>query len=139
MSSSNSTWTILVYSDDPKVRERITTAVGRRPASDVGQIEYVAAATEPEVIAVVDAGGIDLCIFDGEAWPAGGLGISRQLKNEITKCPAIVVVVARRADRWLATWSQADAVLSHPLDALEAAATVADLLRGRPARQPAGR
>lgn len=139
MSSSSQTWTVLVYSEAPLVRERVKTAVGRRPAGDVGQIEYVDAASENEVIALVDSGGVDLCILDGEAWPAGGLGISRQLKNEITRCPAIVVTVARRADRWLAAWSQCDAVLSHPLDAFEAAATVAELLRGKAARVPTGR
>jgi hypothetical protein len=40
-----------------------------------------------------------------------------------------VVTVRRRDDRWLATWSQADAVLVHPLDPLTAAETVADVLR----------
>jgi len=136
MSSSSQTWTVLVYSEDPQVRERVKMGVGRRPAGDVGRIEYVDAVADDEVVALVDAGGIDLCILDGEAWPAGGLGISRQLKNEIARCPAIVVTVARRADRWLAAWSQCDAVLSHPLDALDAAATVAELLRGLATRAP---
>ena len=40
----------------------------------------------------------------------------------------------RRDDRWLATWSQADAVLVHPLDPLTAAETVADVLRRSPRR-----
>jgi len=50
---------------------------------------------------------------------------------EITDCPPIVVSVRRKDDRWLATWSQADAVLVHPLDPLTAAETVADVLRAR--------
>ena len=131
--------TVLVYSDDEAVRERIELAVGRRPASDVGRLEYVEAATEPDVIATVDAGGVDLCILDGEAWPAGGMGISRQLKNEIADCPAIIVVLGRRDDRWLATWSQCDATLAHPLDAVEAADVVADVLRRRAGRLPTAR
>ncbi len=139
MSSSSQTWTVLVHSDDSAVRERVKLAVGRRPAGDVGRITYVDAATEADVIARVDEGGIDLCIFDGEAWPAGGLGLSRQLKNEIIPCPPIIVIVARRDDRWLAAWSQCDAVLSHPLDAFEAAAAVADILRGLASRVPTGR
>jgi hypothetical protein len=57
------------------------------------------------------------------------MGVSRQLKNEIDDCPPIIVTVRRRDDRWLATWSQADAVLVHPLDPLTAAETVADVLR----------
>lgn len=139
MSSASQSWTVLVHSDDAAVRDRVKMAVGNRPAGAAGRVEYVDAATDAEVISLVDAGGIDLCIFDGEAWPAGGLGLSRQLKNEISQCPPIIVIVARHADRWLAAWSQCDAVLSHPLDAFEAAATVADLLRGLSARVPAGR
>ena len=65
-----------------------------------------------------------------EAQPTGGMGLSRQLKDEITNCPPIVVAVRRKDDRWLATWSQADAVLVHPLDPLAAAETVAEVLRG---------
>jgi DNA-binding response OmpR family regulator len=137
MSSSTQTWTVLVYSEDPQVRERIRTAVGRRPAGDVGRIEYDEAATADEVVTRVDRGGVDLCILDGEAWPAGGLGICRQLKHEIADCPLMLVIVGREADRWLASWSQCDGVLVHPLDPVAAAETVAGLLREAD-RQPAG-
>jgi DNA-binding response OmpR family regulator len=80
----------------------------------------------------MDAGRVDLAILDGEAQPTGGIGLTRQLKNEITDCPPIVVAVRRKDDRWLATWSQADAVLVHPLDPLTAAETVAGVLRAHP-------
>ncbi|WP_030103839.1 hypothetical protein, partial [Actinoalloteichus caeruleus] len=107
---------VLVFSHRPEVRDAIMTAVGRRPAPDLGRVRYVEAATIDEVVSVVDEGGADLLILDGEAQPTGGMGISRQLKNEIAACPPVVIVVRRRDDRWLATWSQADAVLVHPLD-----------------------
>jgi DNA-binding response OmpR family regulator len=79
----------------------------------------------------MDGGEIDLAILDGEAQPTGGIGLSRQLKNEISDCPPIVIAVRRKDDRWLATWSQADAVIVHPLDPLTAAETVADVLRSK--------
>ena len=120
---------ILVFSHRPEVRETIITAVGRRPAADVGRVVYEEVGTVAEVLMAMDAGGIDLAILDGEAQPTGGLGLCRQLKNEIDDCPPIVVAVRRKDDRWLATWSQADAVLVHPLDPLTAAETVADVLR----------
>ncbi len=104
-------------------------AVGRRPAPDLPRVRFVEAGGVAEVLAAVDAGGVDLAILDGEAQPTGGMGLSRQLKNEITDCPPIIVAVRRRDDRWLATWSQADAVLVQPLDPLAAAETVADVLR----------
>ena len=132
------TSTVLVFSHRPEVREAIINAIGRRPAPDVGRVRFLEAAGIAEVLAAADAGQVDLAILDGEAQPTGGMGVSRQLKNEIDDCPPIVVTVRRRDDRWLATWSQADAVLVHPLDPLTAAETVADVLRrtrgGLPAR-----
>jgi DNA-binding response OmpR family regulator len=125
----STTTTVLVFSHRPEVREAITMAVGRRPAPDLPRVRYIEAGGVAEVLAAVDAGGVDLAILDGEAQPTGGMGLSRQLKNEITDCPPIIVAVRRRDDRWLATWSQADAVLVHPLDPLAAAETVADVLR----------
>ena len=38
----------------------------------------------------------------------GGLGLARQLKNEIFDCPPIIVLTGRPQDSWLAAWSQAD-------------------------------
>ncbi|MFB9689562.1 hypothetical protein [Amycolatopsis plumensis] len=122
---------VLVFSHKPEVREAIVNAVGRRPAADLARVEYVEAAGIADVLAEVDEGNVDLAILDGEAQPTGGIGLCRQLKSEITDCPPIVVAVRRRDDRWLATWSQADAVLVHPLDPLTAAETVADVLRAR--------
>jgi DNA-binding response OmpR family regulator len=122
--------TVLVFSHRPQVRESIVTAVGRRPAPDIGRVRFMEADTVAEVLAAMDSGQVDLAILDGEAQPTGGMGLSRQLKNEIADCPPIVVAVQRRDDRWLATWSQADAVLVHPLDPLVAAETVAEVLRG---------
>ena len=121
--------TVLVFSHRPEVREGIITAVGRRPAPGLGRIDYLEVGGIANVLAHLDAGGVDLAILDGEAQPTGGMGLSRQLKNEIDDCPPIVVSVRRRDDRWLATWSQADAVLVHPLDPLVAAETVAGVLR----------
>ncbi|HVX45804.1 MAG TPA: hypothetical protein VHC49_18080 [Mycobacteriales bacterium] len=126
------THNVLVFSHDPQVRERIRFAVGRRPAADLGRIEYIECERDTDLIGQVDAGGIDLMILDAEAQPTGGMGICRQLKHELDHCPPVCLVIARRDDRWLATWSQADAVITHPLDAVTAAATVAEVLR-RPA------
>jgi DNA-binding response OmpR family regulator len=104
-------------------------AVGRRPAADVPRITWIECATEPAVIATVDAGGVDVVILDGEAVPAGGMGVCRQLKDEIYQCPPILVLTGRVQDGWLAAWSRADAVVSHPLDPVTVAAAVAGLLR----------
>jgi DNA-binding response OmpR family regulator len=122
---------ILVFSHRATVRESIVNAIGRRPSSDLARVEYVEVEGVGDVLSEMDGGRIDLAILDGEAQPTGGIGLTRQLKNEITDCPPIVVAVRRKDDRWLATWSQADAVLVHPLDPLTAAETVAEVLRAR--------
>jgi DNA-binding response OmpR family regulator len=127
----DATRTVLVYSDDRGVREQVRRALGRRPAPGLPRLEYVECATEPAVIARMDAGGIDLAILDGEAVPAGGMGICRQLKDEIYRCPPVLVLIGRPHDAWLATWSRADAAVSHPLDPAELAAAAARLLGAR--------
>jgi len=123
--------TVIVFSQDPAVREQVRTAVGRRPAADLGRIDWVECATGAEVVARIDAGGVDVAILDGEAQPTGGMGICRQLKHEIEDCPAICVLLGRRDDRWLATWALADATIASPPDPVVAAETVAQLLRDR--------
>ena len=125
------TSTVLVFSHRPEVREAIISAVGRRPAPDVGRVRYLEAAGIAEVLAAADAGTVDLAILDGEAQPTGGMGICRQLKYEIEDCPAVCILLGRRDDRWLATWALADATLERPVDPTAAAETVAQLLRDR--------
>ena len=125
------TLSVLVYSDDRSTREQVRRALGRRPAAGMPLLEYVECATEPAVIARMDAGGVDLAILDGEAVPAGGMGVCRQLKDEIYRCPPVLVLIGRAQDAWLATWSRADAAVSHPLDPVELAAAAAGLLAAR--------
>lgn len=120
---------VLVFSHRPEVREAITTAIGRRPAPDLGRVHYIEADNVADVLQELDAGRIGLAILDGEAQPTGGMGVCRQVKNELADCPPVVVAVRRKDDRWLSTWSQADAVLVHPLEPLAAAETVAEVLR----------
>ena len=120
---------VLVYSDDSSTRSAVLLALGRRPHPDLPELDYVECATEPAVIATMDAGSVDLAILDGEAVPAGGLGICRQLKDEIYRCPPILVLIGRVDDRWLATWSRADAALPHPIDPLALAQVVTRLLK----------
>ena len=128
--------TVLVYSHRPEVRQAVRTAVGRRPASDVGPLTWVECETGDEVITAVDLGGIDLCILDGEAQPTGGLALSRQMKEEVLDPPALCVLIARQPDRWLAHWSMADGTLPFPIDPLTAPGVVADLLREHADRPP---
>jgi DNA-binding response OmpR family regulator len=123
--------TVLIYSNSADLRAQVRTAVGRRPAPDMGRIEWVECATNAEVVAQMDEGALDLVIVDGEAQPTGGMGLARQFKYEIDDCPPVVVLIARPQDGWLASWSLADAVIHMPLDPIEAAEVVAEQIRRR--------
>jgi hypothetical protein len=109
----------------------VILALGRRPHPDLPPLEYVEVATEPVVIQQMDGGEIALAILDGEAVPAGGMGIAKQLKDEIFRCPPIVVLTGRPQDAWLATWSRAEAAVPHPIDPLQLAEAVIRLVASR--------
>ena len=140
--SSARTHRVVLYSDDPAVRDGVRVAVGRRPSGALGRLEWVECTTGPQVLKAVDAGGIDLVVLDGEAWPTGGLGLAKQLKDELKDCPPTLVLVARRDDAWLGRWSLADAVLPQPIDAPDLTAAVVALLGqradGLPVRRAVG-
>ncbi len=120
---------ILVYSDNPRTREQVRLALGTRLHPDLPDLEYLDVATGPMVIRQMDAGGFDLAILDGEASPVGGMGIAKQLKDEIYECPPILVLTGRPQDAWLATWSRAEAAVPHPIDPIVLGRTVLGLLR----------
>jgi len=126
---STVTLRILVYSNNVKTREDVMRALGKHLHPDLPELSYVEVATGPMVIQQMDAGGIDLAILDGEATPTGGMGIAKQLKDELAVCPPILVLTGRPDDAWLATWSRAEASVSHPVDPIVLGRTVLGLLR----------
>ena len=125
---------IIVYSDDSSVRAAIVAALGKRTAADLPVHQIEEFATAPALRAFVDrkstSGDLraDLFILDGEAVPEGGMGVARQLKDEIFNCPPVLLITGRREDAWLAAWSRAEASVIHSIDPFTLANTVADLL-----------
>jgi len=126
---------VLVYSDDATTRATVILALGKRPHPDLPELEYIEVATGPVVIQHLDAGNIDLAILDGEAVPVGGMGIAKQLKDEIDPCPPILVLTGRPDDAWLANWSRAEAAVPQPIDPIRLGVEVVALLRRRVASQ----
>ncbi|MEW2525864.1 hypothetical protein [Streptomyces sp. NPDC047071] len=127
------TATVLIYSDDASTREQVRLAAGRRPAADVPEVRFVECATLPAVLKELDHGGIDVCVLDGEAVPAGGMGVCRQIKDEVFQAPPVLLLMGRPQDAWLATWSRAEAAVTLPVEPVEFAAALASLLRSRAA------
>lgn len=120
---------ILVYSDNARTREKVRSALGKRVHPDLPELSYLDVATGPVVVTTIDEGGIDLAILDGEATPTGGMGLAKQLKDEVDVCPPILVLTGRPDDAWLASWSRAEAAVPHPIDPIALGEAVAGLLR----------
>lgn len=131
MGATTSRKKILVYSDDSTVRAAIVSALGKKVSSDLPEHDISEFATADALRMVVDGApfGIDLIILDGEAVPEGGMGVSRQLKDEVFQCPPVLLITARPDDAWLAAWSRADASVLSPIDPFTFANVAAGLLR----------
>ena len=113
------------------MRVRVQRILGRRPDSKIAPLDFVETATVAAAIRAIASGSIDLAVLDGEATPYGGLGLAKQLKDELLQYLPVVVITARPDDAWLARWARVDAAVSHPVDAVELRAVVLPLLRGR--------
>lgn len=119
---------IVLYSDDVDVRAQVRLAIGPRLEHGAPEIDWVETATPAAVVSTTEAGGVDLLILDGEADKLGGMGLGRQLKEEIYRCPPVLVLTGRPQDAWLASWSNADATVSRPLDPRALHTAVVELL-----------
>ena len=128
---------VVIYSHDSAVRAAIISALGRKIAADLPTHEVLEFATAPALRSFVDrpdlAGNFkaDLFILDGEAVPEGGMGVARQLKDEVFNCPPVLVITGRIQDNWLAAWSKADDAILHPIDPFTLASKVAALLQDK--------
>lgn len=116
---------VLLYSDDRNVREQVRFAVGERSSGRL--VQWTEVATHPMVFSHLDNSTFDLVVLDGEAAKSGGMGICRQIRNEYYHSPKALLLVGRQADAWLATWSEADAAVSHPLDPFQVKAAFDEL------------
>jgi len=119
---------VLLYSDDSDTRAQVLLAVGPRLTRGAPAIDWVHTATHAAVLEHADAGGFDLFVLDGEAAKSGGMGLCRQLKDELFECPPVLELTGRPEDAWLASWSLADGVIAQPFDPIELQSIVARLL-----------
>ncbi|ALE19393.1 hypothetical protein [Lawsonella clevelandensis] len=128
--SSSPVLRIAVYSDRPQLREDVHSAFGTSSISaDLPPVELVDFATGPALIRALHNQEIDLCLLDGEAAPLGGMGLSYQINAEVEDHPPLLVLLQRRDDAWLSTWSKADAVYLLPVDPIDLPLAAANLLR----------
>lgn len=124
---------ILLYSDDVDTRAQVRLGVGRRLGRGEPDIRWSEVATPQAALEQAETGTYDLLVLDGEAAKVGGMALARQVKDEVFRCPPVLVLTGRPQDAWLAAWSDADAVVSQPLDPVELHDAVVGLLARSPA------
>ena len=127
--SSSTVLRIAVYSDRPQLREDVHSAFGTSISADLPPVELVDFSTGPALMRALNYKESDLCLLDGEAAPFGGMGLSYQINAEVEDHPPLLVLLQRRDDAWLSTWSKADAVYLLPVDPIDLPLAAANLLR----------
>lgn len=121
---------IALYSDDSTVRASVISALGKQLDPTLATHEIKEFATADALRLYVDSKKqVDLFVLDGEAVPEGGMGVGRQLKDEVFNCPPVLLITGRVQDNWLAAWSKAEATVTHPIDPFTIAAKCAALLK----------
>jgi len=79
--------------------------------------------------------GYDLVIADETTEPFGAFGLARELKI-LPYPPAVIVLLERPQDTWLAKWSGADRWLTQPIDPFELVRAAREVLAELQARGP---
>ena len=121
---------IALYSDDSSVRASVISALGKQLDPTLAVHEVKEFATADALRLYVDSKKqVDLFVLDGEAVPEGGMGVARQLKDEVFNCPPVLLITGRAQDNWLAAWSKAEGTVTHPIDPFTIAAKCAALLK----------
>jgi DNA-binding response OmpR family regulator len=112
--SSRELMALAVRSIERRIGERIEFSEARDGAAGI----RVARRTEPDAI-----------VAEEIASRAGAFALSMDLRNQDRPYPgAIVVLLERKHDAWLAKWSGADAWFVKPVDPFELADTVLELV-----------
>jgi DNA-binding response OmpR family regulator len=78
---------------------------------------------------------VDLVVADESSEPFGAFGLARDLKV-LPFPPAVIVLLERPQDVWLAKWSGADRWLTQQIDPFELGATAREVLAEREGSGP---
>ncbi len=120
--------TVLVVSDLPALRAELRTML------EGPELSIEDAESGPEAIDLVKQGGVDLVIVDLQVGSMGAMAIAMELRNEesygAADPVAVLMLLDRRADVFLARRSGVEGFVVKPLDPQRIRAAVRALLRG---------
>lgn len=104
---------VILASDDPRVRAWLQMALG----PDWRTLE---ASNGLEARSLAAGESTDLVIADETMAPYGAFGLCRDLKI-LPRPPAVLIILERAQDAWLAGWAGADRWLVRPVEPFEVA------------------
>jgi DNA-binding response OmpR family regulator len=119
---------VLLMSPDPASRQLMALTVGSIERRLGTPIEFLEASDGVRAIQLARREAPDVIVADEIASRAGAFAIAMDLRNQQHPFEgAIVVLLDRRQDAWLAKWSGADAWFVKPVDPFELADRVLEL------------
>jgi DNA-binding response OmpR family regulator len=126
----------LIISADPDLREQLRVAVRSAERQTEEPWRPLEATNGIEGMRIAWREMPDLVVADEIASGAGAFAVARDLKGAAEPFPgAVIIVLARKQDEWLARWSGADAWVTKPVDPFLLADKVLEVLRLRVPRK----
>jgi DNA-binding response OmpR family regulator len=119
---------VLVVSEDAAERQRVTSALSLHHDAEIIEFDSGEDARTQLIDGDVTA---DVLVLDGDLQPRGGFALLYDLHARAdlaeTALPVAVVLTGRDQDRFLVTWSKADAAVAKPVDPFELSRVVGEL------------
>jgi DNA-binding response OmpR family regulator len=122
---------VLLVSPDPRSRELMALAVAGIERRLRAPIEFLEAVDGEQGTRVAFRERPDAVVADEIASRAGAFALAKELRGAQEPYPgAIVILLDRRQDAWLARWAGADAWFVKPVDAFQLADRLLELVGG---------
>jgi DNA-binding response OmpR family regulator len=120
---------VLLVSPEPESRELMALAVAGIERRLGVPLEFLEASNGERGVAVAVRERPDAVVADEIASRAGAFSLAKDLRGALDPYPgAIVILLERRQDAWLARWSGADAWFVKPVDPFELADRLLELV-----------
>jgi DNA-binding response OmpR family regulator len=122
----------LVISPDEEVRQHLRIALQSAERRTGGSWRYLEASDGIAGLRTAWRELPDVVVVDEIASRAGAFAVAKDLRGAQEPFPgAIVIVLARREDAWLARWAGADAWIERPIDPFALADAVVEAVARR--------
>jgi DNA-binding response OmpR family regulator len=126
----------LVISADPELREQLKIAIRSSERRTGEPWTYLEAADGIRGLKLAWREFPDVVVADEIASGAGAFAVARDLRGAAESFPgAVILILARSQDEWLARWSGADAWVTKPVDPFALSDAVMEHVGRRTARR----